>query len=120
MTTRSKPAPLRLTKHPYRPFARARQIKLQSLRSSSAFGKQHKATFALKETDRRACYKVEKWSRDRQRIEELLFAENSLAKAQRIFERFVTKRPRSRLTIRQRSRVLQEWPPTIAFPSNVP
>ena len=34
--------------------------------------------------------------------------------------RFVTKRPRSRLTIRQRSRVLQEWPPTIAFPSNVP
>ena len=32
------------------------------------------------------------------------------AKAQRIFERFVKKRPRSRLTIRQRTRVLQEWP----------
>jgi hypothetical protein len=25
--------------------------------------------------------------------------------------RFITKRPRSRLTIRQRSRVLQDWPP---------
>ena len=38
------------------------------------------------------------------------FAGNSLAKAQRIFESFITKRPRSRLTIRQRARVLQEWP----------
>jgi hypothetical protein len=45
-------------------------------------------------------------------VEELLFAGNSLAKAQRIFERLITKRPRSRLTIRQRSRVLQEWPST--------
>ena len=55
-------------------------------------------------------YKVEKWSRDGQRIAESLFAGTSLAKAQRIFERFIQKRPRSRLTIRQRSRVLQEWP----------
>jgi hypothetical protein len=30
--------------------------------------------------DRRNFYKVEKWSRDGQRIEELLFAGNSLAK----------------------------------------
>ena len=60
--------------------------------------------------DRRNFYKVEKWSRDEQRIEEMLFAGNSLAKAQR-FERFIQKRPRSRLTIRQRSRMLQEWPP---------
>jgi hypothetical protein len=62
--------------------------------------------------DRRDFYKVEKWSRDRQRVLELLFAGNSLEKAQRIFERFITKRPRARLTIRQRTRVLQEWPPT--------
>jgi len=48
--------------------------------------------------------------KDGQRIEELLFAGNSLAKAQRIFERFIQKRPRSRLTIRQRTRVLQQWP----------
>jgi hypothetical protein len=62
--------------------------------------------------DRRNFYKVEKWSRDGQRIEELLFAGNSLAKAQRIFERFIQRRPRARLTVRQRTRVLQEWPPT--------
>jgi hypothetical protein len=37
-------------------------------------------------------------------------ASNSLDKAQHIFERFVTKRPRVRLTIRQRTRVLKEWP----------
>jgi hypothetical protein len=80
----------------------------------------HEETDDPLHADRRNFYKVEKWSRDGRRIEELLFAGNSLAKAQRIFERFVTKRPRSRLTIRQRSRVLQEWPPTIAFPSNVP
>jgi len=69
----------------------------------------------LKETLMRRCptmSKVEKWSRDGQRIEEMLLAGNSLAKARRIFERFITKRPRSRLTIRQRTRVLQEWPPT--------
>ena len=62
--------------------------------------------------DRRDFYKVEKWSRDRQRVLELLFAGNSLEKAQRIFERFITKRPRARLTIRQRTGVLQEWAPT--------
>ena len=39
--------------------------------------------------DRRNFYKVEKWSRDGQRVEQLLFAGNSLAKAHRIFERFV-------------------------------
>jgi len=61
--------------------------------------------------NRRNFYKVERWSRDGQGIEEFLFAGNSLAKAQRIFERFIKKRPASRLTIRQRSRVLQEWPP---------
>ena len=53
--------------------------------------------------DRRNFYKVEKWSRDRQRVEEMLFAGNSLAKAQRVFERFIKKSPRSRLTIRQRT-----------------
>jgi hypothetical protein len=49
--------------------------------------------------ERRNFYKVEKSSRDGQRIEELLFAGNSLGTAQRIFDRFITKR----LTVRQRS-----------------
>jgi hypothetical protein len=62
--------------------------------------------------DRRDFYKVEKWSRDGQRIEELLFAGNSLDKARRIFEPFIQRRPRARLTTRQRTRVLREWPPT--------
>ena len=53
--------------------------------------------------DQRNFYKVEKWSRVGQRVNEMLFAGNSLAKAQRIFERFIQRRPRSRLTIRQRS-----------------
>ena len=59
--------------------------------------------------DRRNLYKVEKLSRDGQRIEEMLFAGNGLAKAQRIFESFIARRPRSRLTIRQRTRVMM-WP----------
>jgi hypothetical protein len=71
----------------------------------------HEETDDPLHADRRNFYKVEKWSRDGQRIEELLYAGNSLAKAQQILERFIKKRPRSRLTIRQRSRVLQEWPP---------
>jgi hypothetical protein len=36
---------------------------------------------------------------------------NSLDKARRIFERTTKHWPRIRLTIRQRTRVLQEWPP---------
>jgi hypothetical protein len=58
--------------------------------------------------DRRNFYKVERWSRDGRRVEELLFAGNSLDKARRIFDRFTT--PRARLTIRQRTRMLQKWP----------
>jgi hypothetical protein len=72
----------------------------------------HEETDDPLHADRRNFYKVEKWSRDGQRIEELLFAGSSLDKARRIFDRFITRRPRSRLTIRQRTRVLQEWPPS--------
>jgi hypothetical protein len=70
----------------------------------------HQETNDPLHADDRNFYKVEKWNRDGQGIEEMLFAGNSLANAQRIFERFINKRPRSRLTIRQRTRVLQEWP----------
>jgi hypothetical protein len=49
--------------------------------------------------DRRNFYKVEKWSRDGLRVELV-----------RIFERTTKHRPRVRLTIRQRMRVLDEWP----------
>ena len=68
--------------------------------------------FVLLWCDGKCAGKVEKWSRDGQRIEELLFAGNSLDKARRIFEPFIQRRPRARLTTRQRTRVLREWPPT--------
>jgi hypothetical protein len=40
----------------------------------------------------------------------MVFAGGGLDKARRIFERMVKHRPRIRLTIRQRARVLDEWP----------
>ncbi len=60
--------------------------------------------------DRRNFYKVEKWSRDGLRVELMLYAGNNLDKARRIFEQTHKHRPRIRLTIRQRMRVLDEWP----------
>jgi hypothetical protein len=60
--------------------------------------------------DRRNFYKVEKWSRDGLRVELMLYAGSSLDKARRIFERATKHRPRVRLTIRQRMRVVEVWP----------
>ena len=61
--------------------------------------------------DDRNFYKVEAWSRDGRRIDALLYAGNSLDKAREIFVTTVKHRPRIKLTIRQRTRVLQHWPP---------
>jgi hypothetical protein len=61
--------------------------------------------------DDRNFYKVEAWSRDGMRIDALLYAGNSLDKAREIFVTTVKHRPRIKLTIRQRRRVLQHWPP---------
>ena len=72
----------------------------------------HEETDDPLHADRRNFYKVEKWSKDGLHVEEMLFAGNNLDKAKRIFERFIKKRPRSRLTIMQRNRVLNEWPPS--------
>jgi hypothetical protein len=60
--------------------------------------------------DRHNFYKVEKWSRDGLRVDLMLYAGNNLDKARRIFERTTNRRPRIRLTIRQRMRALDEWP----------
>jgi hypothetical protein len=57
--------------------------------------------------DRRNFFKVELWTRDGQHVEQLLFAGN---KARALFASYGKRRPRARLTIRQRSRVLEEWP----------
>jgi hypothetical protein len=59
--------------------------------------------------DIRNFYKVELWTRD-DRIQRMLFAGTSLDKARSIFADYARHRPAARLTIRQRSRVLQQWP----------
>jgi hypothetical protein len=60
--------------------------------------------------DERNFYKVEKWTKDGTVVDCLLYAGNNLERAQEIFVLAVAHRPRIRLTIRQRTRVLQQWP----------
>jgi hypothetical protein len=60
--------------------------------------------------DDRDFYKVEKWMRDGVKVDSLLYAGNNLDKAREIFAAAVKHRPRIKLTIRQRARVLKEWP----------
>ena len=55
-------------------------------------------------------YKVEKWTKDRSKVEHMLYAGRSLDKAREVFAEAIYHRPRIRLTIRQRSLVLEQWP----------
>jgi hypothetical protein len=59
--------------------------------------------------DVRNFYKVELWNRNGQ-VERLLHAGNRLDRAVMVFESQKRRRPASRLTIRQRARVLRKWP----------
>jgi hypothetical protein len=60
--------------------------------------------------DHRNYYKVEKWTKDGARVERMLYAGSNLDKAREVFASAIYHRPRIRLTIRQRSNVLEEWP----------
>jgi hypothetical protein len=60
--------------------------------------------------DHRNYYKVEKWTKDGSKVERMLFAGSSLDKAREVYAAAIYHRPRIRLTIRQRTRVLEEWP----------
>jgi hypothetical protein len=60
--------------------------------------------------DHRNYYKVEKWMKDGTKVDRMLYAGNSLDKAREVFDAAIKHRPRIRLTIRQRMRVLDEWP----------
>jgi hypothetical protein len=60
--------------------------------------------------DDRNVYKVEAWSWDGRCVDALLYAGNSLGKAQEIFVTTIKHWLGIRLTIRQRSRVLEQWP----------
>jgi hypothetical protein len=53
----------------------------------------------------------QKWTKDGTKVDRMLFAGNNLEKAKDIFAEAIKHRPRIRLTIRQRTRVLQRrWP----------
>jgi hypothetical protein len=45
----------------------------------------------------------------RTKVDQLLYAGNNLDKAREIFAAALKHRPRIRLTIRQRTRLLQQW-----------
>ena len=61
--------------------------------------------------DLRNFYNVEKWTRDGTKVDSLLYAGNSLGRARSVFEQAIKHRPRISLTIRQQTRVLDQWPP---------
>ena len=60
--------------------------------------------------DERNFYKVEKWTKDGIKVDRMLYAGSNLDKARQIFTEAISHRPRIRLTIRRRTRVLQQWP----------
>jgi hypothetical protein len=60
--------------------------------------------------DARNFYKVEKWTKDGAGVERMLYAGSNLDKAREIFAEAIYHRPRIRLTIRQRTHVLEQWP----------
>jgi hypothetical protein len=59
--------------------------------------------------DKRNFYKVERWTGDGTKVDSLLYAGNNLEKACDLFAKTIKHRPRIRLTIRQRTRVLDEY-----------
>jgi hypothetical protein len=62
--------------------------------------------------DKRNFYKLEKWTRDRTKVDRLLYAGNNLEKAREVFAKAVKHRPRIKLTIRQRTPGLDQHPRT--------
>jgi hypothetical protein len=60
--------------------------------------------------DARNFYKVERWTKDGLHVAGMLYAGNDLERARSIFAAGIKRRPRARLTIRQRSQVLWKWP----------
>jgi hypothetical protein len=60
--------------------------------------------------DHRNFYKVEKWTKDGSKVDRMLYASSDLDKAREVFAAAIYHRPRIRLTIRQRTHVLEHWP----------
>jgi hypothetical protein len=49
-------------------------------------------------------------TKDEQRVLHMLFARNNLNKARTVFTNYIRIRPRDRITIPQRTWVLDQWP----------
>jgi hypothetical protein len=85
-------------------------------RQAAACGNGIETDFAAETTtdphyaNERNFYKVELWTKDDQRVARLLHAGNRIDKARDVFAAAVKRRPRGRYTIRQRCRVLEQWP----------
>lgn len=60
--------------------------------------------------DQKNFYKLETWSKDGMRVTGMLWAGSNLETAHVLFRDLARGRPRSRLTIRQRTRVIAKWP----------
>jgi hypothetical protein len=60
--------------------------------------------------DHRNFYKVEKWTKDGSKVDRMLYGGSDLDRAREVFAAAIYHRPRIRLTIRQRTQVLQQWP----------
>jgi hypothetical protein len=71
----------------------------------------HEETDSPTYADDRMFYKVEKWTRDGTKVERLVYAGNTLGRARSVFESAIKHRPRIRLTIWQRTRLVDQWPP---------
>jgi hypothetical protein len=71
----------------------------------------HEETDSPTYADDRNFYKVEKWTKDRTKVDRLLYAGNSLGRARSIFQQAIKHRPQIRLTLRQRTRMVDQWPP---------
>ena len=67
-------------------------------------------TFDPLKADDRNFYKVEKWTKDGSKVDHMLYAGSNLDKAREVFTEAIYHRPRIRLTIRQRTQVLEQWP----------
>jgi hypothetical protein len=63
--------------------------------------------------DHRNFYKVEKWTKDGSKVDHMLYAGSDLDKAREVFTEAIHHRPRIRLTIRQQTQVLEQWPKTV-------
>jgi hypothetical protein len=76
----------------------------------------HELSFAAETTtdadyaNRRNFFKVELRSKDDQHVIRLLHAGNRIDAARAVFNAAVRHRPRGRYTIRQRCRVVEQWP----------